>query len=181
MNDKKKEGALVTEQESLDSQIKQSLAKGKLGDRNAQKRKKIIRIFAIFAGVLFLYWAYIALFTYPKGGMKFGVCKVFLELQVQYPRELRLSYVEPFSKFTRIWYVQHDAYGQSRFDAMDCYYKEDGSGLDRVEINRRQVDPVTIEKFNASIPAILAYPPDLTYPVGLPDNVKELKTDQPPQ
>ncbi len=163
---------------SIQEEINQSLAEGSAGVKRKAKLKSSIKIALWGIGLLFILWAYNWLFTAKKGGMGFGLCKVFLELQVQYPPELRLSYVRPLSSTMRIWYVQRDAFGQTRFDAMDCKFMKDperGMILDKVSINRREMDPDIITKFNMSIPAIMAYPPDLTYPQGLPDSIKQLK------
>ena len=161
---------------TIDDQVKASIAGGKLKDRRAKKRKMMFRAGGFVLLVAFLYWAYIALFTYQKGGMGYGICKVFLELHVQYPTELRLSYADILSRRMRIWYAQHDSYGQTRFDAMDCYFQKDNLILEKVTINRREVDPAIVARFNKSIPTLFSYPPDLTYPMGLPDDIKELKT-----
>lgn len=162
---------------TVDDDIRETLSQGKLKDKKARQRKLVIRIISTIAGGLFLWWAYIALFTYGKSSMAYGVCKVFLEQQVEYPLELRYSSVQDFAQMVRIWYVQHDSFGSTRFEMIDCYFKKDGSGLDKVEINRRQLENSLIESFNKSIPAIMAYPPDLTYPPGLPSNIKALKRD----
>lgn len=166
---------------ALNKEIKQSLSEGRLGKRQKNQRKLLLRVVIGVAVAGILYWAYTTLFTYQKGAMTFGLCKVFLELQVEYPPELHLSYATPFSKTVRLSYVSHDSYGQVQSSMMDCVYKQDpkrGILLDKVLVNRRQVDPEIIEKFNATIPTIYAFPPDLTYPLGLPDNIRALKGDK---
>ena len=163
---------------TIDDGIKASLRQGLAGQKRKSRLKKSLKIGAWIFGSLFLIWAYDALFSYKKGGTGFGLCKVFIELNTRYPIELRYSYVQPMSNTMRIWYVARDAYGQTAFDKMDCTFRPDdtyGMALERVTINRKEMDPAIIEKFNKSIPAILAYPPDLTYPQGLPDNIKNLK------
>lgn len=165
-------------QNSLDDSIKDSLAQGKAGEKRKASRKRNIKIGLWIVGVIFAFWAYDALFSLKKGGTGFGLCKVFIELHVQYPTELRYSYVLPMSRTMRIWYVQHDAFGQTRFDKMDCTFRPDdtyGMALEKVTINRREMEPSALEAFNKTIPAIMAYPPDLTYPQGLPDNLRLLK------
>lgn len=163
---------------SVAEEIQQSLSKGSAGDKRKAVFKKRLKIALSIVGIFFAIWAYKWLFTGKSGGTGFGLCRVFLELQVRYPQELRLSYVRPLSRTMRIWYVEHDAFGQTRYDAMDCTFKKDpqrGLILDKVTINRREMDPDIIARFNTSIPAVTAYPPDLTYPKGLPDNLRALK------
>jgi hypothetical protein len=160
---------------TVDDDINDSMSQGKLRDKKARRRKLYIKIGGGIGLAVFLWWVYIALFTYGKGSTAYGICKVFLEQQVQYPVELKVTSIQNFSQMVRIWYVQHDSFGQVRFEMMDCYFKKDGSGLEKVAVNRRQLDASLVESFNKSISAVLAYPPDLTYPPGLPDSIKELK------
>ena len=106
--------------------------------------------------------------------MAFGICKVFLELNVRYPNTLRINTVEEIGTFVRIWYTQTDSFGEYRMEPIQCYYKPDeklGFILDKVTVRRREVDPEKVNRFNKTIPIILQYPPDLTLPTPLPDSL----------
>lgn len=162
-----------------DKRIKRSIKSGKAGAKAKKQKSLGIKVGGVLAFGVFLYYFLSWGFATGTGGMGFGICKVFLEQQVQYPLELKLSSVSNYSNRIRIWYLQHDSFGQTRFDAMDCYFNQDSNGylsLDKVTVNRREVDPELISKFNPTISAIYAYPPDLSYPKGLPDNLRELKS-----
>jgi hypothetical protein len=166
---------------TIEDTIRESLAQGSAGQHRKKALKGYMKAALAIIGVLFLIWFYNWLFEGRKGGTGFALCRTFLELQVRYPQELRLSYVRPMSRTLRIWYTEHDAFGQTRYDAMDCTFKQDperGMMLDKVTINRREMDPDIIDRFNKSIPAVMAYPPDLTYPAGLPDNLRKLRLNQ---
>ena len=120
------------------------------------------------------------LFVPYKGTMAFGICKVFLELNTQYPQTLRLSTVEELGMSVRIWYTQTDSFGEYRLEPLQCYFKPDdtyGFILDKVTLSRREVDPLLVSEFNKSIPTILAHPPDLTLPIPLPDSLQDLQID----
>lgn len=163
---------------SVEEEIRQSIAQGSAGDKRKATLKGRMKMGLWIIGILGAFWLYGWLFEGKKGGTGFALCRTFLELQVRYPQELRLSHVRSLSRTLRIWYVERDAFGQTRYDAMDCTFKNDpqrGMLLDKVTVNRREMDPAIIDRFNISIPAVMAYPPDLTYPAGLPDSLRALR------
>ncbi len=162
--------------ESLDDQIRASLKAGKSGVNQRVTRKKRTRFALIIIGCIATYYLFTWLFAYQKASMSFGICKVFAELYVEYPTEFEVSYLQRIGKTMRIWFVHHDSFGNRQFDTMDCEYKRTDDGrtiLDEVSINRRPLDPKIVEKFNNSLPALFAFPPDLTYPRGLPKDLKD--------
>jgi len=134
-----------------------------------KKRKKFI-IAAPFVIVIgyFIYW-----FNTPYyAGLDYGFCKVFLELNVQYPSTLKLSEIEEKRNFIRIWYMQTDSFGQERLENIECYHGEDpelGYYISKIRVDRRELDPEKVKRFNKSLSTIVAYPPDLSYPVRLRD------------
>ena len=80
----------------------------------------------------------------------------------------------------RIWYSRLDAFGEYRMEAIQCYFKPDpayGYKVDRITINRRDIDTAAIERFNKSLPTVLENMPDLTLPSDFPDNIGSLKFD----
>ncbi len=149
-------------------------------EKKALARQKRFKRYSIIVGV-FAFFFLIWLVTKPfKGGPTFGVCKTFLELYVEYPQELMLSKVEDFGAELRIWYTSLDPYGEYNLDYMQCFFRADektGFALEKVMVNRRDVDQEIVDRFNPSIPAILAYPPDLTYPRALGDDLESLRLD----
>ena len=149
----------------------------------ARKRKKRVGHFkkvGIAIMALILGYGIYLLFKPFQGSMLFGICKVFLEQQVQFPHTLRLSVAQEFQQSARIWYSHVDAFGAYRLEPMECFYIPDevtGAKFEYVTVGRRQLDPDIIERFNRSIPVILQNPPDLTLPQGFPDTLNALKFD----
>lgn len=174
-----KEKAKISSQEpSLETEIKKSLHEGKAGQRKKAAMKRNIRIVLAVLGALFIAWFYNWLFAYAKGDMRYGVCKTFVELYVRNPIELRLTTTESFGRMFRVWYVDHNAYGERNINSMDCYYQKRDDGrlrLEKVALNRRELGVDMVKQFNKGIPAIFAYKPDLTLPQGLPDGLSELR------
>ena len=165
-------------------EIDKALAAGKLGERKKLKRKKQIKMAGIGAGVLFLFWAGSYLFSPYQADLRFGICKTYLETSVRFPKYLRLSTVEDVIKSNveiypvRIWYTQLDAFGEYRMENIQCEFKYDetaGTIIDKILINRREVDQDRVAKFNTTIPIIASNPPDLTYPAPLPDSLRDLQ------
>lgn len=179
-NKKKKPGKQKPVKSQVEEQIDAALAQSSLQAKRAKQKKQQFKYGLIAAGVLLvsyvIYWG----FKPYQGSMAFGICKVFLEGQVRFPSLLRVSTVEEFDTFVRIWYTQVDSFGEYRMESIQCYYKQDperGTVVDKVLINRREVDPRKVEDFNRSLSVILAHPPDLTIPPPLPDSLQNLQLD----
>ena len=120
------------------------------------------------------------LFIPYKGTMAFGICKVFLELNVQYPSTIEVSNVEEFATSVRVWYSHSDSFGEFRMEPIQCYFKADeelGFILDKVTVRRREIDPELVNKFNQSLAVVLQNPPDLTLPPPPDDSLKNLHID----
>jgi hypothetical protein len=165
---------------AADAEIDALIANSALEEKKKLKRKKTFKL-GVYGGIgLLLALGCWYLFAPFKGGMAFGICKVFLELSVQYPEMLKLSTVEEMEDSVRIWYTQLDSFGQYRMEPIQCFFKNDetqGTILSKVMVRRREVDPAIVDKFNKSIPTILANPPDLTLPTPLPDSLRSLQID----
>ena len=150
----------------------------RLSEKDLAKRKKIFKFGLMGIGATLFIWLLFWLFKPYQGPLTFGVCKVFLEQNVQYPQTLRLSQVEEINDFIRIWYAQTDGFGEYRMDNIRCTFEADdqiGFRLKKVSFNRRDVDPDKVDAFNRSLPVVFAYPPDLTYPRRIPDSLKDLQ------
>jgi hypothetical protein len=152
----------------------------KAEQKSGKKRKKIY----ILAGG----GAFLALLTWwglqPYAGtIQYGVCKTYVETTLYYPYTLRINSVETFDQSSRIFYTFTDAFGQNRTDLIECVYTANPDGtlttnLEKIEINRRPVPPEKLEAFRQTVPAILAYPPDLTIK-KLDDALEDLVIDVP--
>ncbi|MCC6598878.1 MAG: hypothetical protein IT559_08820 [Alphaproteobacteria bacterium] len=168
-------------------EIDEAIQKGKFGTtRKAQKKLKM-KIGAGVLGVALLGWAIYTVTIPAEAGMSFGICRVFLENTVRFPQELRLSTVEDLRPRSsaensmggvRLWYTQVDSFGQYRMENIECYFKNDetlGAIVDKIFINRREVDGNVVADFNKILPVVLAYPPDLKYPPALSDSLQGLQ------
>lgn len=170
---------LASEQLSFDEpkeekvdEVADIVKKSDLQTSTLKERKKKFRLAMILIFVPLLgYGVHLGLKPFETD-IRFGFCRVYLELSVEYPDLLELSELEERTNFMRIWYMQTDSFGQERMDNIECYHGYDdvrGYFISKIRINRRDVDPAKVELFNKSLPTIVAYPPELTYPRRLRD------------
>lgn len=151
-----------------------------LAQKKRNLRKKRIKqtgYLALF--ILFSYGLWWMLKPY-QSDLRYGICKVFIELQVPYPYTIHYSEVISFSDSVRVWYSYLDSFGDYRLVPTQCYYEphpQYGWALARVTTGRRQIDPDVIDRFNVSIPTIVMNPPDLVFPTQLPRDPSKLKFD----
>ncbi len=162
----------------VEEQIDAALAQSGVQAKRKGIRKKRIK-HAVIGGTVCLLGYGIHLGLKPfEGGMAYGICRVFLENYVRYPTLLRLSTVEEFDTSVRIWYTQVDSFGEYRMEPIQCYYKQDperGTLVDKILINRREIDRKLVDDFNRALPAISAAPLDLVMPDPLPDSLQDLQ------
>lgn len=166
------------EKSEAEKEIEQALADNSLdAARRVLRVRRFKQSLALIVIALLGYGIYWLFMPY-KGGMAYGLCKVFLELNIRYPQTIRYSTVEEFDSSVRIWYTQVDSFGEYRLEPIQCFFKPDdqyGSVFEKVTINRRLVDQEIVDDFNKTLPILFAYPPDLTAPTPLPDSLKDLQ------
>lgn len=140
-----------------------------------------------------LYWAGGATFflliimmalTPRQGSMHYGICRVYIELNELYPKQVKYLSVEDGDP-VKIFYKKIDPFGVDSVNLMECYFKRDSSGafldeLSKVDVNGKfrvyeAEKPENIKRFNTGIPAILDNPPDLTLPDFSQDNIAQYK------
>ncbi|MGQ0527144.1 MAG: hypothetical protein ACT4OY_03820 [Alphaproteobacteria bacterium] len=165
--------------QTADKQIDEALALAEKlrNPPNFERNRKIFKWGVSGAVVMLLGLGFNYLFAPIQSTMAYGICRVFLERQALYPHTVRISEVEEFETSVRIWYAQINSFGEYRLEQIQCFYRPDpvtGSALERVAINRRDVDPDQVAAFNKTLPAIFKYPPDLTIPDPLPDSLEDL-------
>lgn len=178
-----------TEANNLAKQaLKQELAmelspksKSKLAEKKKARRKQNIKKVAIGAFIILIIYAGYILFKPFKQGMTYGICKVFIQLYVPFPYTIHYSEVIDKGSSIRIWFSHMDAYGDYQLQRMDCFYEADPetgfAKMGRATIDRREINPDIIRKFNKSLSVIMAYPPDLIYPDPLPRSLNDLQFD----
>lgn len=135
----------------------------------------------ILVGVIGFLFVMVALITYscqpPKGSIMYGICSAFLEQIVDYPTSIQKLYVEQFPRAVRIYFNQTDAFGQFTQDMIECAADPNALKFTKVLYNRKPVDAQKIEKFNRTIPVIVASGPDLTLPEAPVNMLKSLPRD----
>ena len=179
LKEKKKKEAAEKKGKKLDA-IDEAMATGKMGEQKKAARKKQFKM-GLYGGLAALVaWGGFYLFKPFEAGVTFGICKTYLETNVQFPQYLRLSSIEEFESYIRIWYTQLDAFGEYRMENIECHFAYDdqrGSYVEKIMIDRREEDPAKVEKFNTVLPVVLASPMDLTRPQKLPDSLGDLQLD----
>lgn len=152
-------------------------------------RRRRSRKWLIIGGSITLLSGLIWFLLIPyKGGITYGVCKVFLESYVQYPHSLRISTVDDFGASVRIWFTHVDSFGEYKLEPLQCFFKmttdEDKSKygnvsfiIEKATINRREIGQDIVDRFNYSILGIVAVPPDLSLPTPIPDSLEDLQLD----
>lgn len=166
--------------EADDNNISAKISSGKLAAGKKAQRKKYFKYGSCAAVFGVLAWLINFLFAPYTAGMTYGICKTYLELNVRFPDHLRISTVEDYGEYVRIWYTQLDAFGEYRLQNIQCNYRADevtGAALSKVTIDRREEDPAKISQFNASIGIILENPPDLEIPAPLPNKLENLQVN----
>lgn len=119
------------------------------------------------------------------GTPAFGVCKIYVELQTTYPIELRYTSLEEGQTqrdgvpggTVRMDYVQINEFGDYASKTTVCNYRIDpvaGMRLTGVITNRQPEPKDRVERFNLTIPAILANPPPLNTPGVMPRDLQAL-------
>ena len=175
------ENTIMTPRTAEKRELKTNI-KGQYNPNYVRPKKKSIKKY-IFGFVGFLILSIIILAMIPaKGSIRFGLCKTFLELNDPYPQFLEWVTLQESGLGVILDYNRTDAFGGRTLNQIRCIFNQDEKGalyLERVNINRDRVSPLEdkliIDRFNAGIKAIIANPPDLTYPAGMPANVKNYR------
>ncbi len=134
-----------------------------------KKKKKYTRLYILVFAVLFslfLAWG----FAPVQGSIQYGICKVFIEKQVSYPLYMDIISVLERPSDVRIDYTVVNEFGDTLFNSMTCVFRPDpvtGIALSGVLLNRQKLDQQEIATFNATIPVIIANPPDLALPSAM--------------
>ncbi len=154
----------------------------KLKEKRAKEKKQRLKQGLIFGFLGLFGWLLYYLFAPFQGGISYGICKTYLELNIPYPQTLLLSEVViTRGGSVRIWFTHIDAFGSYRLDSFQCTFAVDeqtkASYLAEVKIGKLNIDPIEVERFNVSIPYLVANPPDLTLPVPIPDSLQSIEFD----
>jgi hypothetical protein len=142
-----------------------------------QKNRKPLYI----VGGIFVFFILAYMVSQPYiGTIRFGICKVYLEQNINYPTSLEWVQAVEGESSVRIFYNVSDSFGQKSLNDIECRFDVTNPQLPLLKsVNINGVkpyeaeNPQLIERFNVGIPAIIAYPPDLVLPWGIPANIKD--------
>jgi hypothetical protein len=145
--------------------------------KKRKSRKKTLKwsggIFVALVLVLIWYG-----FRPLTGTINVGVCRTFVQLQVPYPQSVKLSSTEQIDRIMRMYYTYTGTFGETRSDMIECKFMTTPQGqlaLESVMINRDPVDQEKIDRFNMTIPIIIANKPSLIVPAPPKDDLVTLK------
>lgn len=134
-------------------------------------------------GLFFLLIVLMAL-TPQQGSMRYGICRVYVELSEPYPEEITYLSVEDGDP-VKIFYKKIDPFGVDSVNSIECFFKRASTGaylneLSKVDINGKfrayeAEKPENIKRFNTGIPSILEIPPSLDLPSFSQDNISSYK------
>ncbi len=137
---------------------------------SGKKKKDVAGKYILYGagGVIFLMLILIVYSCQPaKGGMAYGICATFLEQIIPYPGTIRHTAVEGSRTAVRIYYTHVDPFGEYKQEMMECKFGPDpkmGMRVLQVTKNRQLVDQQKVNKFNLSLPTVMASEPDQTMP-----------------
>ena len=88
--------------------------------------KKGLKYIGYGMGGIFALFILAWMFTGPSSGsMRYGICKIFLEQSIPFPKTLNISAVWESRALARIQYSHIDAFGQYRLSKIQCNFGED--------------------------------------------------------
>lgn len=152
------------------------------GDEPVKKKKKrkLIKIswkkatlFTVL-GLFGLLWYWGSQPIYIVGSQLFGVCRTYIELNVQYPGDLRFIDLRERPPEITVEYMTIDSFGQHIAHRGVCMFKRDENQqivLDYYRLKRgekerewlfRIEDPEKVRRFNLTVPFLLQQPMNLT-------------------
>ena len=184
--DEKIEYSGQIDQEVEDASRKKSDSVDEILREEKKLKKKKRKIWLIAGGVsaflgLFFYWGFMPQYAGPT----YGLCKIFIELHVQYPETLKFYSYQKTNGEERVWYMYTDAFGQTRFQVLYCGFskeKDAASGKTSLVLKsakydgRRSVDPEELARFSQTIPFLLQTKMELRMPHES-DSIQGLKFD----
>lgn len=144
---------------------------------SARKKRVILSAAGVVLLMIGIIFGVAKLTEKNLGPPHFGICKIFTELNIQFPSEAKNVYVDGFGETLRLGYRTIDSFGSFRLDSISCTFREDpelGLVLNTYSINRREFSKEEIEKFNRSLKYFDDFNVDLEMPDGLPDDIEKL-------
>ena len=153
--------------------------KKRLSAEQRKKRRKIQKMIA--GGVFLLFASFIWYGLQPiTGTIEYGICRTLAELQSRNQSSMKIISYENYGSAWKIFYTFTGQYGEQRSNYIDCVFTRNPQGqlvLREAKINRQPIEKAQLDRFNKSIPGIIASNPDLTVPVPLSEtDIKGLRS-----
>lgn len=145
-----------------------------------RKRRRTQKMIAggVFALLILLIWFGVQPL---RGNMDYGICRTFAELQSSNPDTMKIISYENYGAAWKIFYSFIGQYGEQRSNFIDCVFTNDANGqriIREVKINRVPLDKVIVDRFNMSIPGVIAAGPNLVIPPKLEEsNLRGLRSE----
>lgn len=132
----------------------------------------------IAGGLLIVLLIFNAVISKPQGTQFYGICKTFIELNMPYPTTLNIVQVQQYTYSVQIYYNHIDPFGSVRSEMMECGFDVVDGQTQLVSIlkDRKPIETEKVQKFNATMGAVVAGKPDLTLPRRLKGSIEALKS-----
>lgn len=143
-------------------------------------KNPILKPVLIGAAVVIVLFLIVSAATHkPQGNPMFGICKAFVELNVQYPPTLQYTQVEQYQRAVRLYYTHTTPYGGQKSETIECAFEklDNKWQLTTILLNRDPIDTAKVKVFNQTLSAVLAAESDLTLPRPLDGSLKSLKRE----
>lgn len=149
-------------------------------DKREERKKSNLRYYIGIPAVLIA--GVIAFGLMPlTGTMKYGICRTFIEKRYTYPIYMDIISVLEREADVRIEYTVVNEFGDTMFHTITCTYRPDPAStmaLASVILDRQKIAQTELDAFNRTIPAVLAYPPDLRVPMPMTEDLMNLWRQQ---
>lgn len=153
-----------------------SPSRGKTSGSGPKKKLKFNRRYLLIPAGLIMALVFVGLMPL-KGSIQYGTCRVFIEKRAIYPLYLDIISVLERPSDVRVEYTVVNEFGDTLFHTITCIFRPDpqtGFALNEVILDRRKIDQKELADFNATIPAILANPPNLILPPPMSASLMDL-------
>lgn len=145
-----------------------------------RKRRRKIQKRIVWGGVAFL--AFIIWYGLQPitTTIEYGICRTLAELKSTNHKTMTIISYENYGAAWKIFYTFTGPYGEQRSNYIDCVFTRDAQGrmiIKEARINRVPLPEEEVNRFNLSIPGIIAAGPSLVIPTPLDEtDLKGLKT-----
>ena len=112
--------------------------------------------------------------------IEYAVCRTLAELHSQNHNTMKVISYENYGPAWKIFYTFTGQYGEQRSNYIDCVFTRNEQGkliLREAKINREPLSKEALQRFNLSIPAVIAAKPSLAVSKPLEEtDIKGLRT-----